>query len=240
MPENEMRGSEMPDSEIPNFRLLVHERLGMLKPNSAQREEIIAELAGHLEEVYEVWCAKGMCKYDALQRSLEQEEIDWRRLSRKIQSAKCEEGFMNDRTRQCWLPALTSLAISEGMLFAISITVATHARLWQLGAAAMYVPWLLSLPAAGAAGAYLVRRSGAQRKALLAAVLFPAFVGLAFICGGLLITLTMGVRVFFAKPEWFYISLALVVGVLIPCIALWLGSLPFLREHGSASAEMNA
>lgn len=105
--------------------------------------------------------------------------------------------------------------------------------------AAMYVPWLLSLPAAGAAGAYLARRGGAQRKALLAAVLFPAFVGMAFVCGGLLITLMMGVRVF-ARPQWFYISLALLVGVLIPCIALWLGSLPFLRERGEVAAKINA
>jgi hypothetical protein len=136
---------------------------------------------------------------------------------------------MNNRTKQFWLPALASLAISEGMLLAISVAVATHATLWRLGAAVMYVPWLLSLPAAGAAGAYLARRGGAQRKALLAAVLFPAFVGLAFICGGLLITPMMGVRVF-ARPQWFYISLAFLVGVLIPCIALWLGSLPFRKE----------
>jgi hypothetical protein len=63
---------------------------------------------------------------------------------------------------------------------------------------------------------------------LLAAVLFPAFVGLAFICSGLLIML-MGAPVF-ARPQWFYISLAILIGVLIPCVALWLGSLPFLRS----------
>ena len=226
----------MPETEIPNFPLLVRERLQGLKLGSAQQEEIIAELADHLDEAYEQLCAQGSCKAEALQRSIE--AINWRQLSRKIQSAKREDLSMNNRTKELWLPAMTSLAISEGMLFAISITVATHARLWQLGAAAMYVPWLLSLPAAGAAGAYLARRGGANRKALLAAVLFPAFVGLAFICGGLLITL-MGAPVF-ARPQWFYVPLALIVGVLIPCVALWLGSLPFLRKHGAASTEINA
>jgi hypothetical protein len=63
-------------------------------------------------------------------------------------------------------------------------------------------------------------------------------VGLAFICSGLLIML-MNAPVF-ARPQWFYISLAILIGVLIPCVALWLGSLPFLRKHGAGSTEINA
>jgi hypothetical protein len=239
MPEREMGGAGIPDDEMPDFRVLVRERLGDLNLCAALQNEIIAELAAHLQETYERLRAKGLCKSGALQRSFNQTEINWRELSRKIQSAKREEGFMNNRTRRFWLPALVSLAISEGMLLAISVTVATHAHLWQLGPAAMYVPWLLSLPAAGAAGAYLARRAGAGQKTLLAAVLFPAFVGLAFICAGLLIALTTEVPVF-AKPQWFYIPLAFLVGVLIQGLALWLGSLLFLRERGAASTEINA
>jgi hypothetical protein len=213
--------------ETPDFSFLVRERLGELKLDSAEQEEIIAELAGHLEEAYEQLRAKGLCNSEALQRSLE--GTHWRQLSRKIQSAKCKEGFMNDRTRKFWLPALVSLAISEGVLLAVSVTVATHAQLWRLGAAAMYVPWLISLPFAGAAGAYLARRGGSGRKTLLAASLFPAAIGLFFVLGGIAITV-IWVRVF-ARPQWFYISLAFLVGVLIPCVALWLGTLPFLKAR---------
>jgi len=218
----------MRDSSARDWNFIVRERLVNLRLEAWQQEEIIAELAGHLEEVYEGLCAKGICKADALQRSLE--EIDWRELSRKIQSARSEGVFMNDRTRQFWLPAFVSLAISEGVLLALSFIIPMYSRLWQIGPVVLYGPWLLSLPAAGAAGAYLSRLAGGGRRALLGAVWFPAIVGLGFICGGLLITLVMGVRVF-ARPQWFYVSLALIVGVILPCVALWLGSLPFLKER---------
>lgn len=124
-----------PDFKSPDWPALVRDRIGSLRIEPAQQEEIIAELAGHLEELYEGLRTQGLCESEALQRSLEleQEEINWRKLTRKIRSAKRGEGSMNDRTRQFWLPALASLAVSEGMLFAISVTVATHAYLWRLG-----------------------------------------------------------------------------------------------------------
>src|SRR5689334_10712692 len=138
----------MPNSQSPDWDLLVRERLKDLKLPPQQVQEVIMELASHLEEIYEGLCAEGLCKSEAMQRSLK-EIIDAQQLSRRIQSAKREEGFMNDRTRQFWLPALVSLAISEGTLLLISITVGTHFQVWRLGPMAMWVPWLISLPAAG-------------------------------------------------------------------------------------------
>lgn len=218
----------MPDQSMHGWKPFVREQMKNLKLDPTEKEEVIVELSSHLEETCEGLCKQGLCESEALQRSID--AVDWQRLSRKIQFAKRKEVFMNDRTRQFWLPALVSLSISEGVLLGLSFLVALHAHLWQMGPVALYGPWLLSLPAAGAAAAYLSRRAGAGKRALLGAVWFPAIVGLGFIIGGLLIMLVQRVQVF-AKPQCFYVSLALIVGVVLPCVALWLGSLPFLRER---------
>ena len=219
----------MPDSNVPDWKSIVRERIGNLKLDSAQQEQVIAELAAHLEEVYERELAKGLCKADALQRSLDEEEINWRQLSRKIQSAK-HEGYMNNRTRKFWLPALVGLAISEGVLLAVSFAVANNSHLLMIGPKLIYLPWMASMPIAGAAAAYLSRRAGSERKTLLAASLFPALMALCFISVGIAITLFTGARIF-ARPQWFYASTALGVGVVVPAALLTLGTLPFLKER---------
>lgn len=213
---------------MPDFQRLVRERLGKLRLDSAQQEEIIAELAGHLEETYDQLRAKGLCKSDALQRSLE-EEANWRQLSRKIQSAK-REGYMNNRTKQFWLPAMVGLAISEGVSFAVGFAVARNPHLALIGPKLIYLPWMASMPFAGAAAAYLSRRGGSKRKTLIAASLFPAVMALCYVSSGIAITVVTGARIF-ARPQWFYASMALCVGVVVPAGLLLLGSLPFLKER---------
>jgi hypothetical protein len=234
----------MSSPEIPDFQRLVRERLGELRLDSAQQEEIVAELAGHLQETYEQLRAKGLCKENALQRSLEEDEINWRELSRKIQSAKREEGFMNDRTKQFWLPALVTLTISEGVLLIVSASVGSHphltgpivlylpwlASLLTMGPRMIYLPWLASLPLAGAVGAYLSRRAGGASTTLLAASLFPVEIGLFFGLAAIVMTMTTGNRIF-ARPQWLYASMAIAVGVVVPSLALLLGSLPFLKQR---------
>lgn len=213
---------------MPDWKFLVRQRMKDLKLAPGEKEAVIVEISSHIEETYASFCKEGLCKSEALQRSID--AVDWRRLCGKIQSAKRKEVFVNDRTRQFWVPALVSLAISEGVLLAASIIVGSHPRFLMAGPKMIYLPWLVSLPIAGAAGAYLSRRSGSERKILLAASLFPAAVGLCFICAGIAITLVTGIRIF-ANPQWFYASRALEAGVVVPSVALLLGSLPFLRTH---------
>jgi lysylphosphatidylglycerol synthetase-like protein (DUF2156 family) len=222
----------MPDSTMPDWKSLVRQRMKNLKLDTPEKEEVVVELSSHVEEAYENLCKEGLCKSEALRRSLE--AINWQRLCSKIRSAKRKEVFVNNRTRQFWVPALVTLAISEGVLLVASIVVGSHSRLLMSGPKMVYLPWLVSLPLAAAAGACLSRRAGGQRKTLLAASLFPAAVGLCFICTGIAITLVTGVHIF-ANPQWLYASRALGVGVVVPSAALLLGSLPFLRtQHTKA------
>lgn len=220
----------MPDSDALDWKEIVRERVGDMRLDASQQDEVICELADHLEETYEGLCAKGICKSDALERSLS--EINWRQLSRRIRSAKRKGGYMNNRTKQFWLPAMVSLAISEGVLLVVTVVVRSDLRISMMGPKATYIPWLISLVIAGTAGAYLSRRGGSGWRTLLAASLFPAYTGLGFVLVGITITLITGVRVF-ARPQWLYASRALGVGVLVPAAALLLGAAPFVKRRAA-------
>src|SRR5581483_2341634 len=209
---------------MPDWKFLVHERLNELHLDPTEREEVISELSSHLEDAYASFCRQGLCAEEAQRRSLA--GIPWRRLAVEIQHAKHKGGSMNKRTKQFWVPALATLAISEGVLLAISCTVGSHPHLFLRGSKMIYLPWLISLPIAGATAAYFSRRAGSGLKTVVTASLFPAGVGLSFIFVGLGITLVTGARIF-AQPQWLYVSRALALGVIIPAIALLLGSLPF-------------
>ncbi len=206
---------------------LVHEHLGGLELAPAQQEEIVAELAGHLEDLYEERRAQGLGESEAIERALD-EVADWRRLARKIHRAKREEENMNNRTKSLWLPGLVSLAAANGFLMILQ-RAGLPIHLFKLGSIGMpvYVPWLVVMPLFGALGAYLSRRGGGDRLARLTAGLFPSFVMLGLICAVVLATLIVnrGGGGLFAVA----IFLGIFFWVVLPGVALLLGALPFLK-----------
>jgi len=134
-------------------------------------------------------------------------------------------GTMNTRTKTFWLPALVSLTAAMACL-TISTLGALEPRFVARGWATyvVYIPWLLSLPFCGAAGAYLSRRAGAECRATLAAGLFPVIA-----LTGLVGFLTVIGKFVYAKPEWLYFSCAMLFGSILPGMALLLGAVPFAR-----------
>jgi hypothetical protein len=226
---------------MPEWKLLVRERMESFGLAPAEGEAIVAELASHLEDVYEEACAQGLCKSDAIERSLGQ-VADWRGLSRNIQRAKCKEGMMNQRTKTLWLPGLISLTAAMFFLmiselvglqprflaprfFAPMHTGTTNANVPLVA----YLPWLGLLPLCGAAGAFLSRRAGGQRLARLGAGLFP---GIALFC--LVCFLTLLGQIVPFEHDWFALVTALLFVSVPPGVALLLGVIPFLKEDGSA------
>ena len=220
---------------MPDWKALVLARMENLGLSPAQEEEIVGELAAHLEDCYEEFRAQGVAEPEAIERSLAQ-VTDWSDLSREIQRAKRKENVMNHRTRTLWLPALINLAAAMVVLM-ISTQIASLPRVIAGRSVidtsttgtdysfAAYLPWLVFLPFCGAAGAYLSRRAGGQRIARLAAGLSPWIALL-----GLVSFLTLIGQIVPFQHQWFPFAAALLFLMLPPGIALFLGVLPFLRR----------
>jgi hypothetical protein len=132
---------------------------------------------------------------------------------------------MNPRTRTFWIPALVSLTAAMFCL-TISTLCGLESRFVVRGWATYvaYIPWLMSLPLCGAAGACLSRHAGGERLALLSSALFPV-IAMTSLVGFLAV---IG-KFVYAKPQWFYFSIAVLFGSILPGMALVLGAVPFTK-----------
>jgi hypothetical protein len=159
---------------MPNWQELVRQRLSGLALDTAERDEIYAELAAHLEESYEVFCAEGFPQREALKRTLA-EAADWQDLQRKILIARRRKQPMQKRVRQLWIPGLLTMVLSTIFLIALQ-RLGFQSRLVGSGANGIlfYAPWLASLLFFGALGAYLSSRGGGLLGTALLASVFPA------------------------------------------------------------------
>ncbi|HKO03384.1 MAG TPA: hypothetical protein VJW51_01485 [Candidatus Acidoferrales bacterium] len=203
---------------------MVRKRMGNVGVTSAQQDEIVAELASHLEDLYEKQLEGGSGEHEAVARVLG-ELTEGRRLARNIRRATHEEDEMNDRTRRFWLPGFVSLTAANLLLMLLQRTV-FPLSVFRAGSVVMaqYVPLLVAAPLFGATGAYLSHRAGGGRLACLGAGLFPLTAMVGTIC---VLALTGNFRL--AAPLPFHFAIALLFGVMLPGAALLLGVLPFLK-----------
>src|SRR5580693_7574120 len=163
---------------MPDWEALVGEQFAAISLEPEERHEVIAELAGHLEETFEQLCRQGFSEEAAVAGSLSQVK-NWRSLRGQIQIARKKEDVMTDRVKQVWLPGFLTLFLSMMLLMVIQffgpkpVIVSTSG--WRMTApvAVIYVPWLLSLLPIGAMGAYLAGRAGASPRATLLSIMFP-------------------------------------------------------------------
>jgi hypothetical protein len=216
---------------MPDWNALVRDRLRPLDLPAKERQEVVVELAAHLEDLYEEQMRKGLSEPEAHEK-VTSEIVRWQELAKDIQRAKLKEGIMNARTKQVWLPGLASLTTSMVFLM-ILIQISMQPRyLGRSPLQMVLLPWLALLPLCGAGGAYLSRRGGGYRWARLAAGLFPTIV--LFVLGSILVITHLIVP---AQPRLWYGFLAVTLGIVLPTAALLLGALPFLRprEHGTRS-----
>jgi len=158
-----------------DWQELVRQRLSGLKLGSAEKEEVHAELAAHLQESYEVFCKEGLPEKEAVHRTFEQ-VADWQDLQRRIFIAKRSGHPMKKRLHQLWIPGFFTLVLS--MVFLMTLQgLGFQARVVSWSGprtTLLYLPWLLSLPFFGALGAYLSSRAGGSRRTVLLASTFPA------------------------------------------------------------------
>jgi hypothetical protein len=221
---------------VPDWNALIRERIGDLRLASALEGEVVAELSSHLQELYESLVADGLCKPDAILRSLEEVD-DWRQLARKIRRAKREKGIMNHRTKVLWLPGLISLTASMTWLMAVELTNLLPGTTWLHGGSVeiWYALWLLGQPVVGAVAAYLSRRAGGTLRDRIGAALLTSVV-------------MFGVMGFVGVMAWLveknpYLTqhpsslfFALLIWAVVPAFALLIGTVPFLKSPKLSAA----
>jgi hypothetical protein len=224
----------MPDtrrihSNPSDWRKFVREHLATQALNAC--EEIVEELAAHLQEIYEEGLARGLNNDAARQLAIEEVE-DWNIFARNISLAKFKEGPMNARTKSLWLPALASLFASSLFLFVlteISLQPRLLARLNSGLAQRFYALWIIGQIAFGALGARLSRRAGGSRLARTIAGTFPAIVMLT------LCTIVIPVSALMQHNEFIFrnpgrLWWGAFLWAVVPAVTLLLGAAPFLQE----------
>jgi hypothetical protein len=214
---------------MPDWSRLISERMGVLALSGAVRDEVVAELATHLEELYQACRARGASESQAIEIALSQ-ATDWQELGREISDIKNEEAGMNDRSKQFWLPGLVTLTASMVWLMMLQRVN------WNLGSSWFhespplmpYLIWLITQPVFGAAAAYLSRRNGGTLIARLAAGIFPSIA-------------LLGLRIFITFTGFFlernpflwkhpaFFALVAFPWAILPAISLLIGVVPFVK-----------
>jgi hypothetical protein len=126
-----------------NWRTFVREHLPQ-RGTRRDPEEVVSELAAHLEEVYEAARSRALSDSAALDLTL-QEVNDWDALAKRICRAKSTEGSMSQPTKLFFLPAMATL-FAGGLILVLLDRAAILQRLIWIGCMAM----LLCTAACGA------------------------------------------------------------------------------------------
>jgi len=213
---------------MPDWREIARQGLGPLHFEAERADEIIGELAGHLEDLYSDAVRQGQSEAQAVQSALSA-AADWDELRREIQLAAKEEIIMNYRVKTLWLPGAFAIALSGIALRLFEIPSASSPSVfWAQTGLVVYWRWLACLPVIGALGAYWSRHVGGRLIERAMAVSLPA---LGMVCLPLLMfpfVLVYDLIRFHSFPFVPMGVLLLGWGVL-PEAALLVGALPFMR-----------
>jgi hypothetical protein len=183
---------------MPDWEKLVSWRLAQLALEERERQEVIGELAGHLEEIYEALRQKGASPDEAIRGALLQVD-NWNKLQQDIFVARTKENAMNARTSRLWVPSLVTLAASLITLVAFGFLglqpgplgsrphheeSSSHLVGGITGGSHVvneYTAWLMVLPFLGALGARLSHRAGGTFRDVIISGVFPALAWLAIV-----------------------------------------------------------
>jgi hypothetical protein len=214
---------------MPDFEKLLRQRLGSW--SCPGREDVVQELAAHLEDRFQELLREGMAPDNAALAAFEIVE-DWRELRTKIAAAR--RGTMTERARCILIPGAVALLIAvlaERLLWPMAAT----GRLSELA-----VVWVMLIAPnlfAGASGAAISLYAGGSRRHRIWAAGIPVLSALSLFMAFVWNISKYG----FALQTMSAWSRNLLFIVLIPAGALFAGALPFLasgsKSHGEKIVE---
>ena len=189
---------------MPDWESLLREKLGAVCVRPERLDEIVAEIAAHLESA---WQEQGGSPPARPAAFLQAQLGDAAGLRARIERA--EGSSMHERYRHFWMPAFFAVLaaqLAETVLTAMtSLAVAYQQRalllrIWRaapldrmpraanLDPAAVYYGYLLALAAIGGAASFIARRRGASRPiAILAGIVPILFCFLPYTVGSALL-----------------------------------------------------
>jgi hypothetical protein len=222
---------------MPDWREIARQGLGPLPFEADRENEIILELANHLEDLYSDSVRRGKSEAEALQSALSA-AADWDKLRREIEFAAKEEVIMNYRVKTLWLPGACTIVLSSMVLRLLQIPSAPVPRVlwpwWNSTGLVIYWWWLLSLPVIGAIGAYWSRHAGGRLMERAMAVSLPALgmVGLPLLAFPFVLVRDL---IHYQRFPLVPMALLLLGWGVVPEAALLVGALPFFRAATSGS-----
>lgn len=219
---------------MPDWNRLIKKHLEREAPLGPNRENIIRELAAHLEESYDQARSRGVGEATALKISL-QEVGDWYVLAKEIRRSQSKEDMMNHRTKSLWIPALASITSASLAMTILQLVGVRPQLVWTSRVAlSFYWPWLGMLPFCGALGSYMSRRAGGSFRARFVSALAPVlWILLSCVTEPIEIAIHgFGHLVYFAYgfTNW----------IVIPGLCLLLGAAPFFRGREIKPAKAEA
>jgi hypothetical protein len=117
---------------MPDWKKLVEARLTTLNLPPSAKEDVVAELADHLEDSASANRATNQPASPAIAH------IPWCKLANAIEHSKGGEGTMNQRTKTFWLPAIAIL-FALGLILVLRDSAAVLQRLLWIACMAMFV-----------------------------------------------------------------------------------------------------
>jgi len=218
---------------MPDWKQLVREQvIGLTLPPDV-KEEILAELAAHLEETYAEARSSGLSDVAALELSME-EVTDWDVLAKDIHRARSEGNPVN-RTRTLLIPTFVNLVLSSALINLCLWRGWLDMRMERMAQMPpAFQPWLLVLPICGATAALLAQRRDASVSERLIAAIAPCIAWLATLpVLGLIVACFPGA---FAAVPLRSLAPAAVGWFVLPALAMLVGAVPFLRVQPAKQA----
>ena len=214
---------------MPDWRQYLRARLGPLGLRHEREEEILTELAEHLEDL----CAAKAERAILPQNRVEPIEggTDWTLLAREIRHA--EEETMSPTAKTLWVPGVSMLFCSFILLLAMTRLVPPAIWVNPKAPVLLMAPWLLSYLVFGALGAWWSRRAGGSTATRFFSGMFPLALHLAVFLLPAILAIASNVS---RLGEHDQVSFLLRIGlgwVVIPGAALAIGTVPFLRDSAN-------
>ena len=140
----------MPDCEKLDWKKIVRERMHSPSSPHNMSEDVIAELAAHLEEVHEHSKSRGLTEPAALEATLQevalQEVNDWRVLAQDITRAQSREVDMNARIKNDRIKRLWLLMAAAWLGASLLVMILQRPDRLQPYVILFYLPWSATLP----------------------------------------------------------------------------------------------